>query len=45
MRIAGIHTRRIAVSLALFNILMLLSRTSNLFLGPFMAKRVETGIN
>ncbi|EZP41170.1 hypothetical protein BW37_01119 [Janthinobacterium lividum] len=45
MRIAGIRTRRIAVSLALFSILMLLSRTSNLFLGPFMAKRVETGIN
>ncbi|WP_409026399.1 DUF2837 family protein [Janthinobacterium sp. SUN098] len=45
VRIAGIRTRRIAVSLALFSILMLLSRTSNSFLGPFMAKRVETGID
>ncbi|WP_411268278.1 lipid II flippase family protein [Janthinobacterium lividum] len=44
MRIAGIHTRCIAISLALFSILMLLSRTSNSFLGPFLAKRVETGI-
>ncbi len=49
VRIAGIRTRRIAVSLALFSILMLLSRTSNSFLGPFFsltfAKRVETGID
>ena len=44
VRIAGIRTRRIAVSLALFSILMLVSRTSNSFLGPFLAKRVETGI-
>ena len=45
VRIAGIRTRRIAVSLALFSILMLVSRTSNSFLGPFLAKRVETGID
>ena len=45
VRIAGIRTRRIAVSLALFSIPMLLSRTSNSFLGPFLAKRVETGID
>lgn len=45
VRIAGIRTRRIAVSLALFSILILLSRTSNSFLGPFLAKRVETGID
>lgn len=44
VRIAGIRTRRIAVSLALFSILMLLSRTSNSFLGPFLAKRVETNL-
>lgn len=44
VRIAGIRTRRIAVSLALFSILVLVSRTSNSFLGPFLAKRVETGI-
>ena len=45
VRIAGIRTRRIAVSLALFSILMLLARTSNSFLGPFLTKRVETGID
>jgi hypothetical protein len=45
VRIAGIRTRRIAVSLALFSILMLLSRTSNSFLGPFLAKRVESNLS
>jgi hypothetical protein len=44
IRIAGVRTRRIAVSFALFNILVLLSRTSNSFLGPFLAKRVETNL-
>jgi hypothetical protein len=44
VRIAGIRTRRIAVSLALFSILVLVSRTSNSFLGPFLAKRVESNI-
>ena len=40
-RIAGVRTRRIAISFALFNILILVSRTSNSFQGPFLAKRVE----
>jgi Alternate to MurJ len=40
-RIAGVRTRRIAVSFALFNILVLVSRTSNSLQGPFLAKRVE----
>lgn len=44
VRIAGIRTRRIAVSLALFSILTLVSRTSNSLLGPFLAKRVESHI-
>ena len=44
VRIAGVRTKRIAVSLALFSILMLVSRTSNSFLGPFLAKRVETNL-
>lgn len=43
-RIAGVRTRRIAMSFALFNILVLVSRTSNSFLGPFVAKRIETRI-
>src|SRR5437764_7504803 len=41
VRIAGVRTRRIAVSFALFNVLVLVSRTANSFQGPFLAKRVE----
>ena len=41
VRIAGVRTRRIAVSFALFNILVLVSRTSNAFQGSFVAKRIE----
>ena len=44
-RIAGVRTRRIAMSFALFNILVLVSRTSNSFLGPFLAKRIENRIS
>src|SRR6476660_199053 len=44
VRIAGVRTRRIAVSFALFNILVLVSRTSNSFQGLFLAKRVETNL-
>lgn len=40
-RIAGVRTKKIAVSFALFNILVLISRTSNGFLGPLIAKRIE----
>ena len=36
------RTHRIALSFALFNILVLFSRTANGFLGPFLAKRIET---
>jgi Alternate to MurJ len=45
VRIAGVRTRRIAVSFALFNVLILVSRTSNTFQGPFLAKRIEDNIN
>jgi hypothetical protein len=44
VRIAGVRTRRIAVCFALFNILVLVSRTSNSFQGPFLAKRIEENI-
>lgn len=44
VRIAGVRTRRIAISFALFNILTLVSRTSNSFQGPFLAKRVEENL-
>ena len=43
-RIAGTRTGRIAVSLALFNVLMLLSRLSNSFQAPLLAKRVEENL-
>jgi hypothetical protein len=43
-RIAGVRTRRIAISFALFNVLVLVSRTSNTFQGPFLAKRIEAGL-
>lgn len=43
-RIAGVRAGRIALSFALFNVLLLVSRTSNGFLGPFLAKRIETGL-
>jgi hypothetical protein len=39
-----VRTRRIAVSLALFSILALVSRTAYSFLCPFMAKRVDVGL-
>lgn len=44
-RIAGVRTRRIAMSFALFNALVLISRLSNGFLGPLLANRVETAIS
>src|ERR1041385_826503 len=44
VRIAAVRTRRIAVSFALFNVLVLISRTSNSFQAPFLAKRVEQNL-
>ena len=44
VRIAGSRTRRIALSLSLFNILVLVSRTSNSFQAPLLAKRVEENL-
>ena len=43
-RIAGVRTGRIAMSFALFNVLVLLSRLSNGFLGPFLASRIERAL-
>jgi len=44
VRIAGVRTRRLAVSFSLFGIIALVSRTANSFQGPFIAKRVELDI-
>ena len=43
-RIAGIRTGNIAIAFSLFNILVLVSRISNSFQAPFLAKRVESSI-
>ena len=43
-RIAGVRTRRIAMSFALFNVLVLFSRLSNSLLGPFLANRIEDAL-
>ena len=45
VRIAGIRTRRIALSLSLFNIMVLISRTSNSIQSPFISKRIENNLN
>ena len=44
VRIAGTRTQRIALSVSLFNVLILVSRTSNSFQAPLLAKRVEQNI-
>lgn len=44
-RIAGVRTRRIAMSFALFNVLILGSRLANGLLGPLLAKRIEDAIS
>lgn len=45
VRIVGVRTRRIAVSFALFNVLVLVSRTANSFQAPLLAKYVETNLD
>lgn len=44
VRIVGIRTRKIAVSFALFNVLVLISRTANGFQAPVLANIVEKTI-
>lgn len=44
VRIVGIRTKRIAVSFALFNIMVLISRTANGFQAPLLANQVEKNI-
>ena len=43
-RIAGVRTRKIAVSFALFNVLVLVSRAANSFQAPFLSKRIELNL-
>lgn len=44
-RIAGTAMRKVALSLALFNVLILVSRMANVFQSPLLAKRVETNLS
>src|SRR6187397_2613277 len=44
-RIAGIRTGHIATALTLFNLLVLVSRTSNSFQAPFLSKRIENTLS
>lgn len=41
IRIAGVRTRRIGVSLSLFNVLLLVARISTSLQAPLLAKRIE----
>ncbi|MEM5473490.1 lipid II flippase Amj family protein [Hoeflea sp. AS60] len=43
-RIAGIRSGQIAIAFSLFNAMVLISRTSNSFQAPLLAKRVESSI-
>lgn len=44
-RIAGVRTGHLAIAFSLFNSLVLISRLSNAFQGPLLAKRVELAIS
>jgi Alternate to MurJ len=44
VRIVGIRTGRIAISFALFNMLVMISRTANGFQSPLLSKTVENDI-
>ena len=44
VRLVGVKTGRIAVSFALFNILVLVSRTANAFQAPLLAKVIESDL-
>jgi len=44
VRVAGVFTKRLAIALSLFNILMLFSRSSNLLQAPFVGSMVDGAI-
>lgn len=44
VRIAGVRTHRLAFALSLFNLMVLLSRSSNAILAPLLSKRTEEAI-
>src|SRR5438067_2349786 len=44
VRIAGVRTRRIALSISLFNALALVSRTAGTLQVPLLSKRIEKAV-
>lgn len=44
VRIVGVRTGKIAISFALFNLVVLVARTSNTIQAPLLAKTIETSI-
>jgi hypothetical protein len=44
VRIVGVRTRRIALSIALFNVMVLISRAANTLQAPLLAKNVELNV-
>lgn len=44
VRLVGVKTGRLAVSFALFNILVLVSRTANAFQAPLLSKKIESDL-
>jgi len=45
VRIVSIRTKKVALTISLFNILVLVSRTANTFQAPLLSKIVETDLN
>ena len=45
IRWVGIRTRKVAISFSIFNIMVLVSRTSNSVQAPLLAKRIENNIH
>ena len=41
VRLVAIQTGKLAISLALFNIMVLVSRTANAFQGPLLGKKID----
>lgn len=45
VRIVSIRTKRVALTISLFNVLVLVSRTANTFQAPLLSKIVESDLN
>ena len=45
VRWVGVRTRKVAISFSIFNIMVLVSRTSNSVQAPLLAKRIENNIH